>query len=232
MAALNVVNIQRQLTNAYPRPPAPSPSQVPLGGTPPGSFLPGMPSPYHQQPPIMDAPATMQFPPHSNLQPAFPPVHNLQPNPASLEHSMQSSNVPPRHPPNAALIKQKQRGFLAGLANVHISRGTPLPPDLTAVPYPNYDPAISQWKNLECSSEPGAFRLAGKDIDLFKLWGIVCQLGGGQKVFSSTSCSIHPKLFIVHPGDATECMVTTPPALRPSRRPYAQWAASHLRHLG
>ncbi|KAF8140115.1 hypothetical protein EV363DRAFT_1393035 [Boletus edulis] len=94
---------------------------------------------------------------------------------------MPSSNHPPRHPSNPTLMKQKQRGFLLGLANVHISRGTPLPPALTAVQYPNYDPASSQWKSMECSSEPGAFRLAGKDIDLFKLWGIVCQLGGGPK---------------------------------------------------
>lgn len=187
MAALNVVNMQRQLTNAYPRLPVSSPSQVTLGGTTPGSFL-GISSPYHQsnplQPAIMDAPATMQFPPHSAIQPAF---HGLQPNPTQLEPSIPSSNVPSRQPPNAALIKHKQRGFLNSLANVHLNKGAPLPPTLTGVPYPpNYDPASSPWKNLECSSELGAFRLAGKDVDLFKLWGVVCQLGGGQKVFSST----------------------------------------------
>jgi SWI/SNF chromatin-remodeling complex subunit SWI1 len=183
MAALNAVNMQR-LTNPYPRPPAPSPSQVPLGGTSSGSFL---GAPYTQsnalQPAIMDAPP-MQFSPHSSLQPPFAPVHSLQHNPASLEPSMPSSNVPPRHPPNTALIKQKQRSFLASLATIHHTRGSPLPPALTAVQYPpNYDPASSQWKALECSSEPGAFRLGGKDIDLFKLWWIVYQFGGGQKVF-------------------------------------------------
>ena len=190
MAALNAVNMQRQLTNAYPRPSVSSPSQVPLGGTTSGSFLGGISSPYNQsnalQPAIMDAPANMQFSPHSSLQvqPPFAPVHSLQHNPASLEPPMPSSNVPPRHPPNTASIKQKQRSFLASLATVHHTRGTPLPPALTAVQYPaNYDPASSQWKTLECSNEPGAFRLAGKDIDLFKLWCIVCQLGGGQKVF-------------------------------------------------
>lgn len=203
MAALNVVNMQRQLTNAYPRPPASSQSQVPLGGTTSGSFLGGMSTPYNQpnalQPAIMDAQATMQFSPHSSLQPAFAPVHNLQHNPASLEPSMPSSNVPPRHPPNTVSIKQKQRSFLANLANIHHTRGSPLPPPLTAVQYPaNYDPASSQWKSLECSSEPGAFRLAGKDVDLFKLWCIVCQLGGGQKVFISISYIICRKLIITY----------------------------------
>lgn len=81
------------------------------------------------------------------------------------------------------MIKHKQRSFLFGLSNVHLTRGTPLPPALTSVPYPsNYDPASSQWKSLECSTEVGAFRLAGKDVDLFKLWGIVSHFGGGQKV--------------------------------------------------
>ncbi|KAG8219929.1 hypothetical protein J3R82DRAFT_927 [Butyriboletus roseoflavus] len=191
MAALNVVNMQRQLTNAYPRPPAPSPSQIPLGGTTPASFLGGISSPYNPsgsfQPAILDAPAAMQFSPHSTLQPAFLPVHTLQPNPPSLEPS---SNVPPRHPPNVAMIRNKQRNFLVGLANVHLNRGTPLPSALTTVPCPpNYDLASSQWKNLECSPEVGAFRLAGKDVDLFKLWGIVWQLGGGQKVTQQNAWS-------------------------------------------
>lgn len=203
MAALNVVNMQRQLANAYPRPPVQSPSQIPLGGTTPASFLGGISSPYNQsnalQPPILDAPASMQFSPHSGLQPAFPPVHSFQPNPASLELSMPSSNVPPRHPPNPTMIKHKQRSFLISLANVHLTRGTPLPPALTTVPYPpNYDPACSPWKNVECSTEVGAFRLAGKDVDLFRLWGFVGQLGGGQKVSLSMSYIIRRKLIVIY----------------------------------
>lgn len=203
MAALHVVDMQRQLTNAYPRLPAPSPSQISLGGTTPGSFLGGIPSSYNQsnaiQPAILDAPPTMQFSLHSTLQPTFPPVHTLQPNPVSLEPSIPSSNVPPRHPSNVAMIKHKQRSFLLGLANVHLNRGSPLPPALTTVPYPlNYDPASSQWKNLEYSTEVGAFRLAGKDVDLFKLWGIVSHLGGGQKVHLSISYIIRRKLIIIY----------------------------------
>lgn len=208
MAALNVVNMQRQLTNTYPRPPAPSPSQIPLGGTTPASFLP----PYNQsnalQPAVLDAPSTMQFSQNPSFQPPFAPVHTLQPNPVSLESSIPSSNVPPRNSPNIAMMKQKQRGFLHHLANVHLSRGNPLPPALTSIQYPpNYDPASSPWKNLECSSELGAVRLAGKDVDLFKLWGIVSHFGGGQKVSSSISYTRSSTLTYL--DNATECMVTT-----------------------
>lgn len=97
------------------------------------------------------------------------------------------------------MIRNKQRNFLVGLANVHLNRGTPLPSALTTVPCPpNYDLASSQWKTLECSSEVGAFRLAGKDVDLFKLWGIVWQFGGGQKVSLSMLYIIRRKLIIIY----------------------------------
>lgn len=242
MAALNVVNMQRQLTNAYPRPLTASSSQVSLGRTSPGSYLGGMHSPYNQsnalQPAMLDAPAAMQFAPHSGLQvqPAYAPVHGHQPNHASMEPSMPSSSAPPRHSPNVMSSKQKQRSFLASLAQVHLSRGSPLPPALTAVQYPpNYDPASSQWKNLECSTEIGAFRLAGKDVDLFKLWVIVSQFGGGQKVL----CQHRPSYAVIHSqsylGNATERMVTTASAVRTSRvspRPFTKWTAHDLHRLG
>ncbi|KIJ21616.1 hypothetical protein PAXINDRAFT_165068 [Paxillus involutus ATCC 200175] len=101
--------------------------------------------------------------------------------------------MPARPPPNmanVAIMKQKQRSFLTGLANAHINRGTPLPPALTGVPYPpNYDPTTSPWKGVECTNEIGAFRFAGKDVDMFKLWGIVAQLGGSQKITQQNAWS-------------------------------------------
>ncbi|KAF9229460.1 hypothetical protein BS17DRAFT_688881 [Gyrodon lividus] len=97
---------------------------------------------------------------------------------------------PPLNMANIAIMKQKQRSFLTGLANVHISRGSPLPPILTGVPYPpNYDPETSPWKTVECANDIGAFRLAGKDVDLLKLWGIVLQLGGSQKITQQNAWS-------------------------------------------
>ncbi|KAJ7630741.1 hypothetical protein FB45DRAFT_916453 [Roridomyces roridus] len=87
----------------------------------------------------------------------------------------QSLSMNPQHPSS---LKQRQYGFLNGLARIMVGRNTPLPPALTGVDTPSYDPANTQWKILE-PAEVGAFRLAGRDIELFKLWGIVFQAGGG-----------------------------------------------------
>ena len=100
------------------------------------------------------------------------------------------------HPnPNIALQQMQQlhkkRQFLGGLATVH-SRLNPLPPDLVGVPWPQgYDPSNSPWKPLDVSrAEPGVIRLAGKDVDLYKLWVVVLQGGGGQKVRPSGSSAV------------------------------------------
>jgi SWI/SNF chromatin-remodeling complex subunit SWI1 len=83
---------------------------------------------------------------------------------------------------NAQSVKQRQRNFLSGLANMMSNRDMPLPQALTGIPS-NYDPTNSPWKVIEPTpGEVGSFRLAGRDVDLFKLWGIVFHLGGGQKV--------------------------------------------------
>ncbi|KAH9857885.1 hypothetical protein C2E23DRAFT_718417 [Lenzites betulinus] len=80
--------------------------------------------------------------------------------------------------------QQRKRNWLQGLASLMVQRGTPLPPQLTGVPFPpNYDPAHMPWKSLEVSpTDIGIVRLAGKDVDLYKLWGLILQAGGGQKV--------------------------------------------------
>lgn len=61
-------------------------------------------------------------------------------------------------------------------------RGAPLPPQLTGIPSPTYDSTNTTWGIIECSKEVGSFVLAGKDVDLFKLWGLAIQSGGGQSV--------------------------------------------------
>lgn len=181
MAALNAAGLQRQLTNPNGRAP---PSHMPIGSTSSGSFHPGMShnqqSSLHQDPSL-----NMPFNPAVPLsahQPSNYSPANTQLATPSLDPTGRS-NLAPRQP-NAAMIKQKQRGFLSNLATHHNSRGMPLPPALTGVPYPpNYDPANSCWKNLECvPGEIGIFRLGGKDIELLKLWAIVLQYGGGVKV--------------------------------------------------
>ncbi|EJF66597.1 hypothetical protein DICSQDRAFT_46065 [Dichomitus squalens LYAD-421 SS1] len=82
------------------------------------------------------------------------------------------------------LLKQRRRTWLNGLAQLMAQRNMPLPPQLTGVPFPpNFDPANMPWKSLEVSStDLGVIRLAGKDVDLFRLWGLVTQHGGGQGV--------------------------------------------------
>ncbi len=91
-----------------------------------------------------------------------------------------------RNPTQAALqLRQRQQVFLNGLANVMSKRNTPLPPALTGLPTPDYDHTNSPWKLIEPSSEVGSFRLAGKDVNLFKLWGLVQHNGGGHAVCST-----------------------------------------------
>jgi SWI/SNF chromatin-remodeling complex subunit SWI1 len=79
---------------------------------------------------------------------------------------------------------QKRRQFIQTLGSLMLQRGQPLPQALTGVPIPpGVDPNASPWKNLEPSqTEVGAIRLAGKDFDLYKFFGIVFQNGGGVKV--------------------------------------------------
>lgn len=79
---------------------------------------------------------------------------------------------------------QKRKQFIQTLGSLMIQRGQPLPQALTGVPIPpGVDPNASPWKNLEPSqTEVGAIRLAGKDFDLYKFFGIVFQTGGGMKV--------------------------------------------------
>ncbi|EED79133.1 predicted protein [Postia placenta Mad-698-R] len=78
---------------------------------------------------------------------------------------------------------QKRRQFLHGLASVHM-RSNPLPPELVGTPWPaGYDPAQSPWKGLDISrTELGHIRIAGKDVDLYRFWALVSQVGGIAKM--------------------------------------------------
>ena len=79
---------------------------------------------------------------------------------------------------------QKRRQFIQTLGSLMVQRGQPLPQALTGVAIPaGIDPNVSPWRNLEPSqTEVGAIRLAGKDFDLYRFFGIVFQNGGGMKV--------------------------------------------------
>ena len=98
------------------------------------------------------------------------------------ESAMPEGRHPSSQNPNARNMQQREQGFLQGLHNLMAKRNAPLPPALTGVPVPNYDHSTSPWTAIEPGSEVGSFKLAGKDVNLFKLWGLVFSHGGGQAV--------------------------------------------------
>ena len=128
-----------------------------------------------------------------NVRPVLPPAVPLPGSP-SLPLYLQPPGSTPQNS-NAAMqaevIRSRKRNWLHGLANLMAQRNMPLPPQLTGVPFPpNYDPANMPWKSLEVSpADLGVVRLAGVDVDLFKLWGTILQHGGGAAVRTSISSS-------------------------------------------
>ena len=168
MAALSAAS-QARIANTRPMP-----LLNPSGGADSGLFMGGMNPSNYSAATNFDDPSAAQMSPSHGAAPTLNPSTFMDP-------SMSHQGSVPRQANNSAL-KQRQQGFLLGLANVMAAQRTPLPPALTGVPTPSYDPNTSAWKSLEVSSEVGHFRLAGKDINLLKLWGSVFQSGGGQAV--------------------------------------------------
>lgn len=174
MAALTAANHARIATNSRP-PPA---SMSAAGGTSSGPYLGGITPAGYSSGKHDLLPASVNG--HANFQ--LPSNHGIPQTPNSAVNA--SFLDPPMSQPSAqaASFKQRQHGFLTGLANVMAKRNTPLPPSLTGIPSPNYDPNTSPWSYIEPSAEIGSFRLANQDVNLFKLWGLVMQHGGAQVV--------------------------------------------------
>ncbi|KAF7784441.1 transcriptional regulator family: AT-rich interaction region [Agaricus bisporus var. burnettii] len=170
MAALTAANNARMATNSRP------PSSMPVGnGASSGPYLGGITPAGYSSTKNDLLPAANG---HANFQ--LPNNHGVSQTPNSAVNA--SFLDPPMSQPSAqaASFKQRQHQFLNGLANVMARRNTPLPPSLTGIPSPNYDPNTSPWSYIEPSNEVGSFRLAGQDVSLFKLWGLVMQHGGAQ----------------------------------------------------
>ncbi|EKM60949.1 uncharacterized protein PHACADRAFT_83217 [Phanerochaete carnosa HHB-10118-sp] len=144
---------------------------APGGGTSASSYFGGLST--HQLPRTdssSSAPELNNFPPPISAQQQGaqgPSLHTNNMNPAAMQQQ-----------------QQRKKQFLVGLGNVMLQRGVPLPPQLTGLPYPpGYDPSTSPWRSLEVSNaDLGVFRLAGKDIDIFRLWALVLSSGGSMKL--------------------------------------------------
>jgi len=123
---------------------------------------------------------------HANFQTpnngfGLPQTPNSASNSSFLDAPMSQSN-PSRPQGMNTQLRLREQGFLNNIATIFAKKGQPLPPGLTGVPTPNYDPSNTIWTAIEIGHEPGYFKLAGKEVNLFKLWGLVTQHGGGQMV--------------------------------------------------
>ena len=117
-------------------------------------------------------------------QMSIPTPTSAGPQNAFPDPSNRSTPAPNQQTPQIQQQTQKRKQFIQTLGSLMLQRGQPLPQALTGVPIPTgIDPNASPWRNLEPSqSEVGVIRLAGKDFDLYKFFGIVFQTGGGMKV--------------------------------------------------
>ncbi|GJE86009.1 ARID/BRIGHT DNA binding domain-containing protein [Phanerochaete sordida] len=150
---------------------------APGGGTSASSYFGGLST--HQLPRTdssSSAPELASFPPSISAQQQGAQGPSLPSNNMQNMQNMQNMNP--------AVQQQRRKQFLIGLGNVMLQRNVPLPPQLTGMPYPpGYDPSTSPWRSLEVSNaDIGVFRLAGKDIDMFRLWAVVSSAGGSGKL--------------------------------------------------
>lgn len=158
------------------------------GGTS-GGFIGGMASPQHGFGPTSSAlghglPGQLHQAHNSavvGLPSASTPFNMSSQSDPSLLHRQNMNPMMSSQNMNAQSYKMRQQSFLGGVARIMFNRNTPLPPSITGVQVP-FDPATSPWKGLEPASEPGGFKLAGKDVDLFRLWNLVFQAGGSNKI--------------------------------------------------
>ncbi|KAE9410945.1 hypothetical protein BT96DRAFT_983617 [Gymnopus androsaceus JB14] len=122
--------------------------------------------------------AQMQRPVMEGRNSGFSPASNQPP------HEQNQPPAPLSEPPmlqnarNANVYKERAHGFIVSIASLFAKRNQPLPPALTGIPAPNYDSLTSPFKDIEPGSEPGFFRLAAKEINMFQLWTMVWQRGG------------------------------------------------------
>jgi SWI/SNF chromatin-remodeling complex subunit SWI1 len=145
---------------------------------------------------------------NNSLLPPLPPTQ-----PAEAPKAQPSSMPFPNPNPRA-------QAFLKILADFMVNRGTPLPPSLTGVATPSYNPLQSHFRWLEAPGV-GVFRLAERLVDLQDLFNVVTKAGGFQKVtHDNTWESLLPAFHLPNqyvptaaPGGATQSSTPVAPIL-------------------
>ncbi|TDL17462.1 hypothetical protein BD410DRAFT_843612 [Rickenella mellea] len=144
-----------------------------------GTFLGGLPSnPHHPAQPTEDHNIAISKLQERNPTPSGPsPALSSDPSLPQRQGIM----VPPVSQQNYSVHKQRQQNFLIELASIMSTRNMPLPPSITGV-QSTFEQISSHWNNVEPAEEIGGFKLAGKEVYLFKLWALVFQFGGSAKL--------------------------------------------------
>jgi SWI/SNF chromatin-remodeling complex subunit SWI1 len=186
MATLAAANQARMSQNSRP---TPSPLSVGTNsGTFVGSNSHSYPSGSHD---LLSNSANghATFPISNNF--GLPQNPSVPPSASFLDPAMSQPNVPRSVPGMKDTLKIREQNFMQSLASTFAKRGQPLPHFLTGLSVPGFDPNNTQWAFIEPGSEVGHFRLANKDVNIFKLWGMVMQQGGIQAVRFHHHHSIH-----------------------------------------
>ncbi|PVG00871.1 hypothetical protein CPB86DRAFT_753904 [Serendipita vermifera] len=71
--------------------------------------------------------------------------------------------------------------LLKMLAELFVRKGAPLPPALTGYPTPSWNPVTSHFK-FELGADKGVVKIAGQEIELFKIWHVLYTHGLYSKV--------------------------------------------------
>ncbi|KAF9532075.1 hypothetical protein CPB83DRAFT_848300 [Crepidotus variabilis] len=189
MAALNAMNQARMSQSSRP---APSPLSA-SGGTSSGSYL-GSITNSHNFPSNGHDLLNVSASPNGHANFSMSNNFGLPQNPSSASNgsfldptsmSQGTMSRPQVMKDHNQQLKARETGLLQGLANYWAKNGTPLPPALSGMSFPNYDASTSPWSFIDPGSEIGHFKIASRDIAIFKLWATVIQAGGSAQIESN-----------------------------------------------
>jgi len=120
-------------------------------------------------------------------QNSWPPLSSgASPTTQTPQHNQMAMNQGQQRAQAAAMfnavVQNRPPHFLADLAGFMVRAGQPLPPSVTGIPTPTFDPNSSRLRMLQGGSMPGTIKIANKDVDLHALLVFIIQRGGSPKV--------------------------------------------------